>query len=220
MIRFVTGIDTGVGKTVATGLMLRDLLRRGVRASAMKLVQTGLAHEDGDTQTFARLSGARDLPECPACFDYPAAPDLAAALEGRSVEPDALVGAVEDAAAAVETLLVEGAGGLAVPLTPQSTVLDLLERTRWPVVLVTSARLGGINHTLLSLEALAGRGAPLAGLVFNEQPAADDCMRDHALETFRRGLRRFGFPELITTMPALNEDGHGVVSCDFASLFR
>lgn len=219
MIYFISGIDTGVGKTVASAMMLRWLLEQGRDASVMKLVQTGLADEDGDTAEYKRLAGVDRLPECPACFDYPAAPDLAARLEGRRVEPHKLIAAVEEAAQGSQTLLVEGAGGLAVPLAEDVTVLDFLERTRWPVVLVTSAKLGGINHTLLSLEALAGRGLSLAGLVFNEVPAVDACMREHAHETFMHTLRRFRFPEVVATLPAIDASGQASATCDFSLLF-
>lgn len=222
MIYFVSGIDTGVGKTVATGLMLKYLLEQGQNASAIKLVQTGLADEQGDLPVYASMTGLRDFPPCPARFDYPAAPDLAASLEGQSVDPGALVEAVDHAAGEYETLLVEGAGGLAVPLTSEQTFLDLLERTRWPVILVASARLGGLNHTLLSLETLAGRGLTLQGIVFNELPPVDSVMRSHALETMGRGLRRHGFAERIVTMPALASGGDGhpeSVAVDFSPLF-
>lgn len=216
MIYFVSGIDTGVGKTVATAKMLGWLRARGSRASAMKLVQTGLRDEAGDREEYRRISGVQDLPDCPACFSYPSSPDLAAVLEGRSVDPVALVRTVERESVNWDVLLVEGAGGLMVPLTEEMTVLDMLEASGWPVVLVTSARLGGINHTLLSLEVLARRGIPLAGLVFNEVPAVDDCMREHALGTFRRGLVRYGFPDQLATLP----EGGLTVLPDFSVLFR
>jgi dethiobiotin synthetase len=222
VIYFVSGIDTGVGKTVATGLMLKYLLEHGQNASAIKLVQTGLADEQGDLPVYASMTGLRDFPPCPARFDYPAAPDLAASLEGQSVDPGALVEAVDHAAGEYETLLVEGAGGLAVPLTPEQTFLDLLERTHWPVILVASAGLGGLNHTLLSLETLAGRGLTLQGIVFNELPRVDSVMRSHAIETMGRGLRRHGFAERIVTMPALASGGDGYpesVAVDFSPLF-
>lgn len=222
MIYFVSGIDTGVGKTVATGLMLKYLLEQGQKASAFKLVQTGLADEEGDLPVYASMTGSRDFPPCPARFDYPAAPDLAASLEGQRVDPGALAEAVDRAAGRYETLLVEGAGGLAVPLTPEETFLDLLERTGWPVILVASARLGGLNHALLSLEVLSRREIPLQGIVFNELPEVDAVMSSHALETVGRGLRRYGFAERIVKMPALasGEDGHPEsVSVDFSALF-
>jgi len=222
VIYFVSGIDTGVGKTVATGLMLKYLLEQGQNASAIKLVQTGLADEQGDLPVYASMTGLRDFPPCPARFDYPAAPDLAASLEGQSVDPGVLVEAVDHAAKKHQSLLVEGAGGLAVPLTSEQTFLDLLERTHWPVILVASARLGGLNHTLLSLETLAGRGLTLQGIVFNELPRVDSVMRSHALETMGRGLRRHGFAERIVTMPALASGGDGhpeSVAVDFSPLF-
>ena len=161
-------------------------------------------------------AGGHGLPECPACYAYPASPDLAASLEGKDIDTSRLVLAAEQAASKTDILLVEGAGGLMVPLTAGVTLLDLLQETRWAVLLVASARLGSINHTLLSLEALAGRQIPLAGLVFNEVPHVDACMREHALATFRRGLRRYDFPERLALLP---DSGAANSEPDFSVLF-
>lgn len=223
MIHFVTGIDTDAGKTVATSLLLRFLRESGKDAAAMKLVQTGLSSDPGDSLSYRTLGGVAEGPDCPANFLYPSSPDLAASLEGKRVEPHQLIAAAESAAQKWHPLLVEGAGGLAVPLTETVTVMDMLEETGWSVILVTSARLGGINHTLLSLEALAGRGISLTGLVFNEYPVVDRCMRDHALMTYQRALSRYGFADRIATMPVLGdlaENGQHAGSFDCSVLFR
>jgi dethiobiotin synthetase len=215
MIVFVSGIDTDVGKTVATARLLEWLLGQGKRASAMKLVQTGLRDDLGDRAVYQGINKIAELPECPACFSYPASPDLAASLEGKNLDLAVLEQAVSKAGQDVDTLLVEGAGGLLVPLTRDMTTLDWVQAKQWPVVLVASARLGAVNHSLLSLEVLAGRGISLQGVVFNEHPVVDVCMRNHALESLRQGLARYGFSERIALLPS-DQKGRGA---NFAPLF-
>lgn len=153
----VTGTDTDIGKTVfAAGLTAR------LNATYWKPIQSGLEGET-DRQTVARLTGRPTLPEA-AVFRLPASPHIAAAAEGRRIDETGLI------LPALRPLVVEGAGGLMVPLNDDATMLDLFARWRAPVILCARTSLGTINHSLLSLMALAARGIPVLGVAFIGDP--------------------------------------------------
>lgn len=170
----IAGIDTGIGKTVATGQLARFLLARGERVLTMKLVQTGCPPGVAeDIRTHRALMGVPLLPEdesgetCPHVLAFPASPLLAAALEGREIDPERVFRTAQSFLERYDVVLLEAAGGLAVPLTPGTTLLDWLVKWSCPVLLVSAPRLGSINHTLLSLEALLRRGIPVGGVLYN-----------------------------------------------------
>ena len=160
----VTGTDTGIGKTVFSAALAGAL-----DAFYWKPIQSGLEDET-DTQTILRLSGlssARVLPELYR-LKTPASPHLAAEIDGVTIEPAKLA-----LPAVSATVVVEGAGGLMVPLTRETTYIDQMARWGAPVVLCARTSLGTINHTLLSLEALRSRGIPLLGVAFIGDENAD-----------------------------------------------
>ncbi|MDE2602708.1 MAG: ATP-dependent dethiobiotin synthetase BioD [Bradyrhizobium sp.] len=153
----VTGTDTGIGKTVFSAALTRAL-----DGFYWKPIQAGLDKET-DSQTVLRLSGLaaeRVLPEAYR-LRTPASPHLAAELDGVTIEHQALLIPEKD-----RPLLVEGAGGLLVPLTRNATYLDLMARWRVPVVLCARTALGTINHSLLSIEALRARSVAILGIAF------------------------------------------------------
>jgi dethiobiotin synthetase len=165
---FVTGTDTGVGKTLVACALVRALRGRGRRVGVLKPVETGVGPEGPLDALALREAAASDAPiaaVCPQAFAMPAAPDVAARAEGREVDLAALDGAFEAARAHSDLVVVEGAGGLLVPVAPELCMADLAARWQLPLVLVARAALGTINHTRLSLEAAASRGLRVAGLV-------------------------------------------------------
>lgn len=172
-VLFVTGIDTGAGKTVATGLLARFLLKKGVCVITAKLAQTGCAGISEDVALHRRLMGAQLLPEdkagttCPYVFNYPASPALSASLEGVSIETGRIDGAVSALAKTCDMVLLEGVGGWMVPLSKTLLASDYVGSRGWPVVVVTSPRLGSINHTLLTLRAVDAAGLKIAGIAYN-----------------------------------------------------
>lgn len=173
MIYFVSGIDTDAGKTVAVGLMARYLMKQGVRVVTAKLVQTGNDGYSEDLLKHRAMMGVGPFEEdkegltAPQIFKFPSSPHLAAKLEDRVVDVDAICRAMRLLAARYEVVLVEGAGGVAVPLTDKLLTIDVVAQERWPLILVTSGKLGSLNHTILSLEAAARRHVPVAGIVYN-----------------------------------------------------
>ena len=150
----VTGTDTDIGKTVfAAGLAA------ALGATYWKPVQAGL-DEGGDGQTVARLGVAKVLPEAYR-LATPCSPHLAAAIDGVTIDPERLALPVVDG-----PLVVEGAGGVLVPLAGDLLYADMFARWAAPVVLVARTALGTINHSLLSIEALRSRGVPILGIAF------------------------------------------------------
>lgn len=167
---FVTGTDTGVGKTFAACALIRGLRERGVDAGGFKPVETGVG-ETGPLDAIALrdAAGGDDALEqvCPQRFALPAAPSVAAAAEGRALDLAALDRAFDALGSRHEFLVVEGAGGLLVPAAPGLCMADLAARWSLPLVVVARAALGTINHTRLTLEAAAARGLQVKGLVIS-----------------------------------------------------
>jgi len=165
---FVTGTDTGVGKTVVACALVRALRAAGRDVGVMKPAETGVGPDGpGDARALREAAGARDALDevCPVQLALPAAPTVAAAAEGRPVDLPAIRKAWDVLRARHDTLVVEGAGGLLVPLAEGTTMADLARDLALPVLVVARASLGTINHTLLTLEAAERRGLPLAGVV-------------------------------------------------------
>lgn len=158
---FVAGADTDVGKTVAAACLVRAL-----DGDYWKPVQAGIS--DGtDTATVARLTGLSADRLHPPAYEFaePLPPHQAARLEGVAIDMERF-----QLPRTKRPLVVEGAGGLLVPLNDRHTMIDLIVRLGLPVVLVTRSGLGAINHTLLSLEALNARAVPIIGVIVNGPP--------------------------------------------------
>jgi len=175
----VTGTDTGIGKTVFAAALAGAL-----DGYYWKPVQSGL-EEETDSEVVARLSGLprdRILPERYR-LRLPASPHLSAEHDGMTIDPDSLV-----LPAVARPLVVEGAGGLMVPLTREALTIDVFARWRAPLVLCARTTLGTINHTLLSIEAIRARDIPLVGIAFLGDENADS---ERTIIAFA-GARRLG----------------------------
>ena len=175
---FVTGTDTGAGKSVVAAAICAALADRGETVAAYKPVVTGLDDEPGewpaDHELLAAASGRRPDDVTPVTFGPAVSPHLAAELEGRALEPPRLVAAAHDAAREADVLVCEGVGGLLVPLTPDYSVRDLAVDLRLPLVIAARTGLGTINHTLLTVEAARAAGLSVAGVVMTPWP--DDAL--------------------------------------------
>lgn len=184
---FVTGTDTGVGKTLVSAL-----LAKAWHADYWKPMQTGVADEAGDTPTVAELAQlGPERVHAPACIlQAPLSPWAAAALEAVTLDPGTL--ALPDTSAA---LVVEGAGGLLVPVDEHTMMLDIIARLGLPVVLVARSGLGTINHTLLSLQALRAARIPVCGVVMNGPPNPGN----------RMAIERFGKTQVLFEVPWLDQ---------------
>lgn len=172
---FVTGTDTGVGKTVVACALVRGLRARGVDAGAMKPIETGVGPEGPlDAMALQEAAGGDDALDdvCPQRFALPAAPTVAAKAEGRAVELWAIRRGYERLKARHDCVIAEGAGGLLVPATEDLCMADLAREFGLPLILVARAALGTINHTLLTLEAAVERGLAVAGVVISHADGA------------------------------------------------
>ena len=223
-ILFVSGIDTGIGKTVATGLMCRALQRSGRDWISVKMVQTGCDGFSEDLDAHRAMAGVGKFPEddagltAPQIFKFPSSPLLASRLENRKVDLDKIASSVEACAAAHDVTLVEGAGGLCVPLTEDVLSIDFAAAQGWRLVLVTCGRLGAINHALLSLDAARMRGMSVAGIIHNSFFSDDPRLDDDAVEAISRHLVRLGFPPRIVRIPRVDDAADGVGSIDFEDI--
>lgn len=196
---FVTGTDTGVGKTVVACALLRALRRRGIDAAGMKAVETGVgAGGPLDAIALREAAGGADPLElvCPQRYSLPAAPAVAAAAEGRAVDLGSVRAAFAALAGRHEWVVAEGAGGLLVPLTPDVCMADLARLLALPILVVARARLGTINHTLLTLEVARGRGLAIAGVVVSHGPEPVPPTERSNLDHLREALGRLWLGEL------------------------
>ena len=157
---FVSGIDTNVGKSYAAGYLAKVWNEQGRRTITQKFIQTGNVDISEDIELHRRIMGTGLLPEdkegltMPEIFSYPCSPHLAAEIDRRPIDFEKIERATAALSERYDAVLLEGAGGLMVPLTRDLLTIDYVAEKQYPLVFVTSGRLGSINHTLLSLERL------------------------------------------------------------------
>lgn len=172
---FVTGTDTGAGKTVVAAAACAALAARGERVAAFKPVVTGLDEQPGawphDHELLARQTGLAPDEVSPYRFGPAVSPHWASELAGEPIEPPRLLDAARTAAARSDALVCEGVGGLLVPLTLAYSVRDLAVELGLPVVIAARTGLGTINHTLLTLEAARAAKLSVAGIVMTPWPS-------------------------------------------------
>jgi malonyl-CoA O-methyltransferase len=185
---FVTGTDTGVGKTVVSAV-----LAKAWGAGYWKPVQTGLAEEPGDTATVVALTRLPPDGLHPPvhAFEPPVSPHLAAEQAHAVIELDDFRLPVSD-----RPIVVEGAGGALVPLNGRAAMLDLMARLDLPVIVVAADRLGAINQTLLTLQALRARGLEVLGVILTGDPFADN----------RAAIGRHGKVPILAVFPNVRID--------------
>jgi dethiobiotin synthetase len=174
---YVTGTDTGVGKTVVCGLLKRYLREQGYVPVVQKWVQTGA---DDDVTTHRTIGGVTegeldyDADIIPYRFILPASPHLAARQQQTRIDARRLSAAFRRLTSVFSPVIVESAGGLLVPINNRSTLLDVAQGLSLPVLLVSANRIGAINHTLLAVEALRRRNMSVIGVVFNDRSSIED----------------------------------------------
>ena len=182
-VYFVSGIDTNIGKSYATAYLAKTWNERGIRTITEKLIQTGNTDLSEDIELHRRI------------FSYPCSPHLAAEIDKRPIDFDKIERATQTLSERYDAVLLEGAGGLMVPLTRELLTIDYVAQKQYPLVFVTSGRLGSINHTLLSLEAMSRRGIRLHTLAYNLFPEEDDEIIRRDTEEYMRDLLKREYPE-------------------------
>lgn len=221
----IVGIDTDIGKTIATGLLGRYLLEQGKRIITQKPVQTGGIGLAADILVHRRLMGQDLQPEdhqgltCSYVFAKPCSPHLAASLAGQKIDPAVIRQATRILSSRYEVVLLEGAGGLHVPYTDDFTFLDYLEQEGLPLIVVSSPRLGSINHTLSTLELAHARGLTVLGIIYNHYLDNDPLIAEDSARLFAIYLQRFGYRDCVIDLLGLDQYGSQTRTPDFSPLF-
>lgn len=199
-VYFVSGIDTGIGKSYATGFLAREWNRNGKRTITQKLIQTGNTGLSEDIELHRKIMGIPLTEEdlagytMPEIFSYPCSPHLAAEIDRRNIDFCKIENATAYLSGRYDAVLLEGAGGLMVPLTRDLLTIDYIAEKRYPLIFVTSGKLGSINHTLLSFEAIKSRGIELHTVAYNRFPQEDDGIIMQDTESYIRTYLGKEFP--------------------------
>lgn len=171
---FVTGTDTGVGKTVISAALIKTFQAKGINACGMKPVETGCKRINGtlipSDGTFLKQIARMDDPIeriTPFCFETPAAPSVASEIEKRDIDIRLIKERFQELQKKYQTAIVEGAGGLLVPLKRDYFVIDLVRELALPIIVVSRPSLGTINHTLLTVNYALKEGIKVAGIIIN-----------------------------------------------------
>lgn len=201
---FVTGTDTGVGKTVVTAALAMALCRREYSVGVMKPVETGVAKgrpsDAGRLRRAARVTDALDLVR-PYTFRHPLAPLDASRVERRMIHFSTIMQAYRTLQSQHDLLLVEGVGGVHVPITPTADVLDLIVRMKASVVVVGRSGLGGVNHAVLTLNVLRQRKVPVLALVLNRTRPAQTAVTKRQERSTIRLLHEYAHAPVLGPLP-------------------
>lgn len=207
---FISGIDTDAGKTYATAFYMMMLKEAGFTVISQKFIQTGCDNFSEDIEAHRRLTGSGMLAEdkagltAPIIFSYPASAQLAARIDGKDIDLTLVERATAELLKVYDRVVIEGAGGLMVPITDDYFTIDYVSEHKLPVVLVTNGRLGSINHTILSLEAIAGRGIELRALIYNCHFDKDPIISADTKGFLQRYLRRHFPGAAYIEIPTIN----------------
>ena len=202
-VYFISGIDTGIGKTYTTGYLAKLWNEQGQKTITQKLIQTGNTDISEDIEQHREIMGMGWFPEdqskltMPEIFTYPASPHLATQIDGREIDFQKIADATQQLAEKYDLVLLEGAGGLMVPLTTDLLTIDYIVEKKFPVILVSSGRLGSINHTLLSLEALKIRGLELYALAYNLNDESQDALISQDTAAYLKSYLAQHFPKAL-----------------------
>jgi len=210
-IYFISGIDTDAGKSYATGYLARCQNENGVKTITQKFIQTGNTGRSEDIELHRKIMGTglteedREGLTMPEIFSYPASPLLASAIDRREIDFGKIGRCTDILAERYDIVLVEGAGGLMVPLTETMLTIDYIKESGYPLIFVTSGKLGSVNHTLLSFEAIRNRNIEVAAVMYNLFPdIKDTTIRDDTRNYIKKYLDRH-FPQaLFIEVPVLH----------------
>ena len=206
---FVSGIDTDAGKTYCTAWLAKQWMNEGLSVVTQKFIQTGCDEYSEDIEAHRRLCGIDPLPEdldhttAPLIYHHPCSPQLAARLDGRDIPLDIIDRSTETLLKKYDRVLVEGAGGLMVPITDEMFTIDYVSQRHLPLILVVHSALGSINHIILSLEAIKKRGIELYAVLYNTFFDTDPLIAADTRAFVERDLKR-EFPDTqILDVPSL-----------------
>lgn len=206
---FVSGIHTDAGKSYCTGWFARQLMQERKSVVTQKFIQTGNLDISEDIEVHRRIMGMDFLPEdldrttAPLIFTHPCSPQLAARLDGRDIPLELIDEATKVLEKRFDVVLIEGAGGLMVPVTDDFFTIDYVATRRLPLIMVVNSALGSINHTILSFEAIKARGIEMQYVLYNHYFDTDALIAEDTFEFIQRYLSRH-FPDTkIIEVPAI-----------------
>ena len=200
-VYFISGIDTNIGKTYAVGHLAAKFAQEGKKVITQKPIQTGCDDMAEDIVHHRKMMKIDLLPEdktrltMPEVFTYPASPHLAAKIDNRTIDFEKIDKATATLRDKYDVVLIEGAGGLMVPLTEDYLLIDYVLERNFPIILVTSGRLGSINHTLLSFEAIERRGLTLHSVIYNLYDENSDPIISNDTFAYLKKVMEKRFPE-------------------------
>ena len=211
-VYFISGIDTDAGKSIVTGVIARTLLQKGVHVITQKFIQTGCVGISEDILKHREIMGIppqevdRDGTTSPYVMTYPSSPHLAAEIDRVEIDVERIHRSTEKLAAAYDVVLLEGAGGLYVPVSRQYLTIDYIQEYKHPLILVSSSKLGSINHTLMSLELCRLRGIEVAYVVYNDFPNDSEWIKNDSITIIRQYLDEH-FPDCrLLELPVVEVD--------------
>lgn len=199
-VYFISGIDTDAGKSIVTGVIARTLLKKGVNVVTQKFIQTGCVGISEDILKHREIMGIeplevdKDGTTCPYVMTYPASPHLAAEIDKVDIDVKRIHQSTVKLAAMYDMVLLEGAGGLYVPVTRDYLTIDYIQEYKHPLILVSSSKLGSINHTLMSLELCRLRGIEVKYVVYNDFPNDSEFIKNDSITIICQYLQQH-FPE-------------------------
>ena len=201
---FISGIDTDAGKSYATGYLAKLWREQGVNVITHKLIQTGCQEGEvsEDIILHRKIMNLPLLPEdlnhatCPLRFTYPCSPDVAAKIDNRNIDLSIATESIDELCNNYDVVLIEGAGGLMVPIIDYYTMIDFAAEHSLPMILVTNPKLGSINHTLLSLNACKERGIDVNYLIYNNYGGTSALITEETSLFLQRYIKEF-FPNCL-----------------------
>lgn len=201
-VLFMTGIGTDVGKSFATGWLAKEMIENGISCITQKMIQTGNTGRSEDIDRHRKIMGMEYLPEdtdrttAPIIFTYPASPHLAAKIDGEKIDLNIISAATRRLVNKYDHVIVEGAGGLMVPIEGTYLTADYIRDHSLPVVVTVRGQLGSINHALLTFNAVKSYGLNLFAVIYNPYFDKDEVickdtrsyLKDWLLEYFPQTL--------------------------------
>ncbi|MBN2165943.1 MAG: ATP-dependent dethiobiotin synthetase BioD [Marinilabiliaceae bacterium] len=211
---FITAIDTDSGKTIATGLLAKSFAYAGYNTITMKIAQTGCKGISDDIIEHRKLMGIELTDDdkkgitCPYIFSLPASPHLSAKFENIKIDTQVILNNIKTLEQKYDVVLVEGVGGLMVPINNDEMVIDFIKKNHLPTILVTSAKLGSLNHTFLSLDVCYNKGIELAGIIYNNYPQNNAEITDDSREQIQKYSSSFFPKSKWAEIPVLAIENH------------
>lgn len=210
---FVSGIDTDAGKSYACGYLAKILQEQGIKVITQKFIQTGNKEISDDIVLHRKimqiplLKEDKDKLTMPQIFSYPCSPHLAAKIDNCFIDYDRIKSCAATLLQSYDIVLQEGAGGLMVPLSYDYLTIDYIKNNKLPLIFVTSSKLGSINHTLLSFEAIKKREINLACVIYNEYcNSVDEIIKEDTYNYIKQATNKMFPKALFISMPKLKLD--------------